>query len=122
MKLIDTSAWVHQLRRRGDPVIRSRVEDLLLAGMAAWCPIVRLELWAGVGNDHERRVLQDLGATIPELEIAADTWQAACELGDRCRRAGYAVPAPDLLIAACARQYGMEVEHADAHFDALLRL
>lgn len=122
MKLIDTSAWVHQLRRRGDPVIRSRVEDLLRAGMAVWCPIVRLELWAGIGNDHERRVLHELEATIPVLEITADTWAAACGLGDRCRRAGYAIPGPDLLIAACARQHDLEVEHADAHFDALRRL
>jgi predicted nucleic acid-binding protein len=122
VKLIDTSAWVHQLRRRGDPAIRARVEALLLAGQAAWCPIVRLELWAGVGNDHERHVLRDLATTLLELEITGETWEAAVELGDRCRRAGYAVPAPDLLIAACARQYEVEVEHFDAHFDALMKL
>jgi predicted nucleic acid-binding protein len=122
VKLIDTSAWVHQLRRSGDPQVQARVEHLLRAGAAAWCPMVRLELWANAAGSHERRVLRDYEATIPELAITDEIWQGACELADRCRKTGKTAPSTDVLIAACARHHGVEIEHADAHFDFLMAL
>jgi len=56
--LVDSSLWVHQLRRSGDRAKRDRVNPLLQNGRAAWCPAVRLELWRGVTNDIERRVFR----------------------------------------------------------------
>ncbi|HEY5792821.1 MAG TPA: PIN domain-containing protein [Chthoniobacterales bacterium] len=122
MKLIDTSCWVHQLRRSGKPEIRQRVELLLASGQAAWCSIVRLELWNGVGNDQERKVLWEYEALIPEYPITDEVWEQACELASRCRRAGKTASGGDVLIAACARHHGVEVERADSHFDFLMTL
>ena len=48
MKLIDTSSWIDALRRDGDPQIRARVVALMASGEAAWCDLVRLELWNGL--------------------------------------------------------------------------
>ena len=53
--LVDSSLWVHQLRKSGDAGKRDRVNALLESGEAAWCPAVRLELWRGVTNDTERK-------------------------------------------------------------------
>ena len=53
--LVDSSLWVHQLRKSGDPAQRDRVNALLASGEAAWCPAVRLELWRGVTSDVERK-------------------------------------------------------------------
>ena len=50
MTLVDSSSWVHCLRRGGDPHIVDRVRQSPERGEAAWCPAVRLELWNGVGN------------------------------------------------------------------------
>ncbi|HRQ88679.1 MAG TPA: PIN domain-containing protein, partial [Bacteroidia bacterium] len=122
MKLVDTSAWVHALRRQGNPAIKARLTELVTLGQACWCPVVRLELWAGVGVDPERRVLRVFEQRIPELSITDDVWQLACDLADRSRRAGTTVPPNDLLIAACARHHGVEVEAADAHFEFLRKL
>jgi predicted nucleic acid-binding protein len=122
MKLVDTSAWIHQMRPKGDPAVRARVEALLQACQAAWCAMIRLEIWAGVGNDKERRTLREYAAVLPELPIDADVWQTAYELASRGRRAGNTIPVSDILIFACAQQHGVEVEHADAHFDLLERL
>ena len=119
MKLIDTSSWIHQMRATGDPAVRARVEALLRAGEAAWCGMVRLEIWAGVGNEREQRVLREYEAVVAELPIDAEVWQAACDLASRTRRAGKTVPASDILICACARRHGVAIEHADAHFDML---
>jgi len=110
------------MRRHADMHVRERVEQLLVAGLAAWCPIVRLELWAGVSGERERAALLDYGQGIPELSINDEVWQAAGELADRCRKAGKRVPANDLLIIACARYHGVEVEAADTHLDFLKTL
>lgn len=122
MTLIDTSSWVEQLRSTGQPAVRERVEHLLQSGRAAWCGMVRLELWAGVGGDRERQTLQAYENHIPELGITDEVWEEACELASRCRKAGKSAPASDILIAACARHHRVPVETADAHFDFLMKL
>jgi predicted nucleic acid-binding protein len=122
VKLVDTSSWIHQMRPKGDPVVRARVEALLRAGEAAWCAMVRLEIWADIGAESERRALRTYEAVIPDLAIDAGVWQAARDLASRARRAGKTVPAADLLICACARQHGVAIEHADTHFDMLAGL
>lgn len=121
-KLVDTASWIHQMRERGDADVRKRVEELLLAGNAAWCGIVRLELWAGIGDARERKILKHYEQVIPELAITPEVWQEACDLGNLSRKVGKTVPASDLLIAACARHHGVEVESPDAHFQFLMAL
>ena len=119
MKLVDTSSWIHQIRRRGDPAVRARVEQLLRSGEAAWCPVVRLELWAGVGSEADRKLLKAYEQRIPELPITEEVWEKAYRLADSCRRLGKSTPPHDMVIAACARHYGVEIEHDDLHFDLL---
>lgn len=122
MKLVDTSSWIHQIRRRGDPIVRARVEQLLRSGEAAWCAAVRLELWAGVGSDADRNLLRTYEQRIPALPITDEVWETACQLADRCRRLGRSLPPYDILIAACAFHHGVELEHDDSHFDLLAGL
>jgi predicted nucleic acid-binding protein len=119
MVLIDTSSWIHFLRPDGDSDVRARVEAALHAGTARWCPLVRLELWNGAGGERERKVLREFERLMPELAIDAEVWSATCDLARRCRAAGVTVPATDLLIAACARHHGAQMEHADADLDAI---
>ncbi|MGH7804200.1 MAG: PIN domain-containing protein [Candidatus Binatia bacterium] len=122
MKLVDTSAWVHQMRPRGEPAARARVEGLLRAGEAAWCAMVRLELWAGIGDERERKILREYEAVLPELSIDEGVWRSAYELAGRARRGGKTIPATDTLIFACARAHAVEIEHVDGHFDILSAL
>ena len=49
-------------------------------------------------------------------------YREASVLARRCRAAGVSVPATDILIAACARHHGAQVEHADSDFDAIARV
>ncbi len=83
---------------------------------------MRLELWAGVGGEEERKTLRDFEDHLPDLGITDAIWEEACELASRCRAAGKSAPASDLLIAACARHHRIPVETADAHFDFLMQL
>lgn len=120
--LVDSSLWVHQLRRGGDPDKRGRVHALLENGHAAWCPPVRLELWRGVTNDAERKALRHYEALLPDFEISAAAWDHAIRLADRGRAAGITVPLADLLIFACAKENDLDLAHDDAHFTQLEQL
>ncbi len=120
--LIDSSLWVHFFRRSGDAAKRERVKALLAAGEAAWCPPVRLELGRGVGGKAERDVLLRIQAVLPDFPITPPVWDSAIALAGRNRATGFAAPAADCLIFACARVHGLELAHDDAHFDQLQRL
>ena len=116
MILVDSSSWIHMLRPNGDASVRSRVVRALDAGEACWCPIIRLELWNGAGGDRDKQVLRDFERLLPELSIDNAVWSGAFDLARRARSAGISVPATDILIAACARQHQVQLEHADSDF------
>ena len=120
--LVDSSLWVHQMRRTGDPGGRARVETLLQAGTACWCPPVRLELWRGVTSDAERKALRRYEALLPSYEITAEVWERAIALADRGRAAGVTAPLADLVIYACAKVHDLDLAHDDAHFESLARI
>ena len=122
MKLVDSSAWIHCLRRRGRADVVDGVRRLVESGDAAWCPVIRLELWNGVGDENDRRILRDFEQTLPELPITDEVWTEAYALASRCRKAGKTAPAVDVLIAACARHHGVDLEHADNHFGFLMTM
>jgi predicted nucleic acid-binding protein len=120
--LVDSSLWVHQLRRRGDPAKRQRVNALLERGEAAWCPVVRLELWRGVSNDAERKTLRRYEALLPDYEISSEVWDEAIRLAGIGRAKGVTAPLADLLIFACATIHGCDLAHDDTHFEELASL
>jgi hypothetical protein len=120
--LVDSSLWVHQLRKGGDPAKRDRVNALLESGEAAWCPPVRHELWRGVTSDLERKTLRRYEALLPSYEISPEVWDRSIQLANRGRSAGLTVPLADLLIYACAKLNELDVAHDDSHFDVLAKL
>ena len=120
--LVDSSLWIHQLRKSGDPAKRDRVNSLLTSGEAAWCPPVRLELWRGVTNDAERKTPRRYEGILPDYEVSTQIWERAIRLAGRGRVAGVTVPLADLLIFAIAKMHALELAHDDAHFEQLAKL
>lgn len=114
--LVDSSLWVHQLRRRGDPARRAQVEALLQSGTACWCPPIRLELWRGVTSEAERRALQQFDALLPSYAITDAVWERAVHLAGLAGAAGVSVPITDVLVFACARVHSLQLAHDDSHF------
>jgi predicted nucleic acid-binding protein len=122
LKLIDSSSWIHALRRKGDPAVRQRVRQLLDAKEAAWCQVVRLELWRGAENDWDRELLTYLELHVTTLAISESVWQRSIDLSRNLRSKGHQVPLVDLVVFSCAAVHLVEVEHSDKHFDLLTRL
>jgi len=119
MTLVDTSSWIEQLRREGDQNVRVRVEALLIAGEAAWCPVVELELWNGARADREIAVIQQMAEILVSLDIDPDVWSTANAMARSCRERGVTAPPTDILVAACAKRHGVRLEHHDRHFDLI---
>ena len=122
MILVDTSAWIEQLRPDGKAEVRKRVEAILAAGEAAWCPIIRLELWNGARGQQEAKALRMMESILQELEITEAVWQLANDLAQKTRTKGLTLPPQDLIVAACARHYAIPLEHADSHFELIANI
>jgi len=122
MILIDSSVWIEALRERGSIETKRRVHEHLQSGRACWMPMIRLELWNGARGENEKRALREFEGVLPDLEVGPQVWEVASDLARRARAAGLTVPAADLLIVACARHHGVEIESLDAHFAELEKL
>src|ERR1700722_2161864 len=121
MKLVDTSSWVEYLRER-ESAAGDSIETLVLSGEAAWCDITLVELWHGARGAKEKRDLAEMENAIERIPVNAAVWRLASRLALRCREKGINVPISDIIIAACAVNHGLEWEHCDNHFNALLPL
>ena len=117
LTLVDTSAWVHAMRSNGDPNVAGTVRALMRSNEAAWCDVVRLELWNGARGDLEIKTLQEMEQILPNLPILPEVWARAIMTARKARGAGRTVPVTDHLIKACAHVHGVDLLHADRHFD-----
>jgi predicted nucleic acid-binding protein len=79
----------------------------------------KVELFENIRREYEFRAYE---SRIPELPVTEEVWERAYRLADACRRMGKTAPPHDILIAACARHHGLEIEHDDSHFDLLASL
>jgi predicted nucleic acid-binding protein len=119
LTLIDTSLWTHAMRQSGDPVLRDRVRRRLNDGSAAWCELIRLELWKGHRIRDDGVHLSLMEQRLPRLSINSEVWNLASTIAHQMQRKGLVIPTSDFIIFACARVHGAALEHNDKHFDML---
>jgi len=117
--LVDTSSWIHYLRRDGEPEMKNEVRGLLLDGAVLLCPVVLAELWMGAGSQKDQTELLDLSAVLRCLPMTDKVWECSFMLARICRSKGTPVPSSDLLIASCAFIHGVKVLAKDKHFQTL---
>lgn len=120
--LVDSSVWIELLRGKGDESVRSNLRSLLLGRRALWCPVIRVELWQGVGSSGDRKMLENLEQVLESLDISKAVWDRTCELSQLCCQKGRPVPVTDVIIFACAEIHGVELLHRDRHMDALMEM
>jgi len=79
-----------------------------------------VELWNGAQGHPEKKALEELEAEVRLLAINEPVWAKARQLARRSREKGITVTSADLVIAACAANYQVDLEHCDTHFDKIL--
>ncbi len=57
--------------------------------------------------------------TLPELPVDDEVWESSMDLARRARTQGVTLSSSDLLIAACARKHGADLETSDRDFENL---
>ena len=119
MTLVDASSWIEFLRGR-DSVSGQRVKTLLARGDAAWCDMTLVELWNGAQGITEKKALEELDEELRLYPVNEQVWASARILARRCREKGVTAPSPDIVIAACAANNKLRLEHCDGHFDKIL--
>ena len=106
--LLDKSAYV-----RG--ALPAAPEDELCL-----CAVTRLELLYSARSADDYRELETDLAEFRDLRMNAETFDIALGAQRELARLGHPrVAIPDLLLGACAQQYGADVVHVDRHFDLL---
>ncbi len=120
MTLIDTSAWIEFLRRKGDPTVKQRVAAYLAEEQAAYCGPVEFELLSGA-RDAERADVEAALTFSTCLEFSRPCWRRAAELEQRLRLRGITIPRDDVFVAATAVHYRVALYACDAHFALLFK-
>lgn len=119
MTLVDASSWIEFLRGRSSEP-SGRVKTLLARGDAAWCELTLVELWNGAQGHVEKKALEELEAEVRLYSVNGQVWAKARLLARRGREKGITATSADIVIAACAAEHGLDLEHCDGHFDKIL--
>ena len=119
MTLVDASSWIEFLRGR-DSEPGQRVKTLLARGDAAWCNMTLVELWNGAQGRPEKLALEEFEEELHLYHVNEQVWTRARNLARTCREKGVTAPTVDIIIAACAVEHGLELEHNDGHFNKIL--
>lgn len=115
MILLESSAYIENLRKGGRQDIKARVRAALLASKAAMCEPVLLELWAGC-RGAEAAVLKSFESTLPKLECDAEVWRLARENAVLFRSKGQTFSNLDILIFSIALRHNAGIIVVDKAF------
>ncbi len=115
--LPDSNFYINRARAGLDPFAE------LAACADEWdfatCGMVVLEVCRGRRDPVLHQRFRERFAIMPYIATGSSVWERAAQLAWSLDRQGVVLPAPDLLIAACALQAKAAVLTADAHFQAI---
>jgi predicted nucleic acid-binding protein len=115
MILIDTSAWIEFLRRKGRIEIKNRVAAFLNLGEAAYCGPIEFELLSGaIGNEFVH--IRDAFRFSVRLHFPAECWQRAAQVERDLRATGVTIPRDDIFVIAAALHHDVALFSCDPHF------
>jgi predicted nucleic acid-binding protein len=112
--LPDSNFYINRARAGIDPFVElgARSDDWEFVT----CGMVVFEVCRGRSNPTVLQRFRERFAIMSFIAVGMSTWERATQLAWSLDRRGIVLPAPDVLIAACALQVGAFVLTADAHF------
>ena len=78
MVLVDTSVWIHALRRTGSAAVRDLLRPLIVEDQAAITEWILLELMTGLSRSEQKEDLLRRFAPLTRLSFDAAWWEKAC--------------------------------------------
>ncbi len=112
--LPDSNFYISRARAGVDPFheLHAHADDWEFAT----CGRVLIEVCRGRRDPNVRRRLQEQFSIMRFIATGNSAWEAAAQLAWTLDRKGIVLPAPNLLIAACALQANAAVLTTDVHF------
>ena len=114
-RLVDSSVWIRADRRRNEAV-RNRLVALIGGGLTSICWPIHAELLVGVGDERQRKSLDERLSALDHIPVGEQTWSHAAEIGWRLSRLSQSVPMLDLVIAAVAIESNLILWTVDTDF------
>ena len=111
MILVDTSVVIDYARGKD-----AKLAALLPTLSVALCGIVRAELLCGARDPGHRANLATLMAAFHQVSIPESLWDTVGDHLAALRSAGVTVPFADVVVAALAMEYDVELWTRDAQF------
>jgi predicted nucleic acid-binding protein len=118
VELADTSVWA----RRRQPAIRVWFETGILEGEIWLCDMVAMELLHSASTPEIYVALQTDLRAMPWLHMDMKDWDRALQVQALLAVQGkqlHRLKPADLLIAACAERYDMQLVHYDRDYDTI---
>ena len=112
--LVDSSFYIRRMRSGGDPL--AELAGISLTHEIATCGMIMLEVLRGIRNERTLSIFQTGFSSMVYLSSSRLVWKAAASIGHKLDRKGIILPAPDLLIAACAMDQDAMLLTFDQHF------
>src|SRR5260221_8275580 len=107
--LPDSNVYIGALRAGDDP-FRSFVEGIEVRELEfATCGMVMVEVFRGLRDPALLKRFRERFAIMIFLPTTSQVWERAAHLAWSLDRQGKTLPAPDLIIAACALHAGAAV-------------
>jgi len=119
MMIIDTSVWLFALKKNFHPVIKEKIELLLVENDIAINGIIKLEILGGAKTEEEYKKLKNRLDTLCYIESTKSLWDFSSRLAFDLRKKGIVIPYTDIFIAASALKENTILLHADSHFDLI---
>jgi len=120
--LPDTSVWVLFLRKSTSPTVKAELAQALREMRVHLSPVVAAELLRGARSKKEFQALRRGLLALPEAPNGIVVWLRAGELGQALKEKGITLPLSDLAIAASAELGGLELWHADRHYEQIAQV
>jgi predicted nucleic acid-binding protein len=120
--LVDTPVWSLAMRRKPADLsprekrLTETLAELIHEGRVQLLGPVRQELLSGIRDEAQFRKLRDFLRAFPEHPLAAEDYEEAAQMNNRCRAHGIAGSAIDFLICAAAHRRGWTILTTDRDF------
>lgn len=121
MILVDSSAFIEYYRARGMQKVRQAVAEAIADDQVAVNGMIQVEIVAYAATPADRKKLESDFSAFHWLELTAQDFGLAVDLGCRLRGRGITVPPTDLIIAASALRAEATLYHVDGHYNLVAR-
>jgi predicted nucleic acid-binding protein len=118
--LVDSSVFIHYLRRGNDPSVR--LQELFPLSSLFTCGFIRLEVLRGIKFPPIHQSTSDFMDVMQNVPTDNRLWEEASTLAWELDRSGIVLPSQDIVIAACARRAEAAVHSRDKHFKKIPNL